>query len=116
MTIGDKIIELSEGNPGCAHALGNLVKENLMLGMFIVSKMDELKLRGTNIYVLFNDICEYNYNLLEYIVKFTNPEKLFDACNRQDRSGKIILRDELQEWFTRDFEQDVNAQARDDVY
>ena len=106
MTIGDKIIQISEGNIGCTHALGNLVKENLMLGMYVVSKMEELGLRGSSIYVLFNDICEYNYTLLEYIVKFTNPEKLTDACNRQDRSGQIILRDELQEWFTRELEGD----------
>lgn len=109
MTIGDKIIEISDGNPGCAHALGNLVKENLMLGMYVVSKMEELKLRGSSIYVLFNDICEYNYTLLEYIVKFTNQKKLTDACNRQDRSGQYLLRDELQEWYTRELEDDAKV-------
>ena len=109
MTIGDKIIEIAKGNPGAAHALSKLVKHNLMTRMFIVSKLDELKIYGTDIYVLFNDICNDNYHLLEYIVKFTEPTKLTTACSKQDRTGMYILKDEMQNYFTRDMEDDVQT-------
>lgn len=108
-------VELSAGNTGCANAIVQHHKYNTEQTIEVINKLRELGIKGTDVYVLYNDIAEYDFNCLHSIVKYTEPSKLITACSKQDRTGKYILRDELQAYYTRD-EDDVNAQPRDDVY
>lgn len=68
--------------------------ENLstIQALFVFAKLDKLKtIRGTNLYILFSDLCEMDLNKIITLLNDCPGNILEDACNRQDRSGKKIV-------------------------
>lgn len=93
MITSEQAFALAGGNPGALNALAEMHHQ---LPSHVLSRAIEIiesipTLRGTNLYVLFNDICDGNASKM-YVILINAPLSLIeDACERQDRSGKIIL-------------------------
>lgn len=60
----------------------------------IVSKLDQIEsLRGTNIYVLWSDLCDKDMFRVAVLCASCPNDILEDACSRQDYSGRALVRE-----------------------
>lgn len=97
------VIKMCEGNPGAITALMEILKcakqvdpDYFMGGLGKILALDTLEIYGTNIYVLWNDICDRNTSKMIAVLRanqlgFISDQILKDACHRQDRSGREII-------------------------
>ena len=97
------VIKMCEGNPGAITALMEILKcakqvdpDDFMGGLGKILALDTLEIYGTNIYVLWNDICDRNTSKMIAVLRanqlgFISDQILKDACHRQDRSGRGII-------------------------
>lgn len=97
------VIKMCEGNPGAITALMEILKcakqvdpDDFMGGLGKILALDTLEIYGTNIYVLWNDICDRNTSKMIAVLRanqlgFISDQILKDACHRQDRSGRKII-------------------------
>lgn len=91
----DKIFTWSEGNPG---AISFLMEMDRVDTGVIVSTLEKLKsIRGTNLYVLWSDLCEKNMHKVEALCRHCLADILEDACGRQDYSGRELVSKYLPE-------------------
>ncbi len=93
MLTDNQIIELSDGNMGALRFLSMLIFRNKPTHRIIVKKILELKLKGTDIYVLFSDLCFQDLDEVYNIVNKVPADKLIIACAQQDRSGVQMIKD-----------------------
>jgi hypothetical protein len=93
----NQIIEWSKGNPGALMFLMGLMENcNTIHGLSIVLKLTECtSIRGTNLYVLFSDLCGKSYETTAKLCKSCPNDVLEDACSRQDYSGRKIVAEYL---------------------
>lgn len=97
------VIKMCEGNPGATTALMEIIKcskqvdpDDFMGGLGKILALDTLEIYGTNIYVLWNDICDRNTSKMIAVLRanqlgFISDQILKDACHRQDRSGRKTI-------------------------
>lgn len=97
------VIKMCEGNPGVMTALMEIIKcskqvdpDDFMGGLGKILALDTLEIYGTNIYVLWNDICDRNTSKMIAVLRanqlgFISDQILKDACHRQDRSGRKTI-------------------------
>lgn len=86
------VIELSKGNPGAVNALMQLRLSGHPGSIDILEKIQEIPtLRGTNIYVLFSDICGNDVDKVHTLCENCPSDILEDACSRQDYSGRQLV-------------------------
>ncbi len=98
------IIAMSQGNPGAMNVLLQMFapdtpgvnffpfSERVLCVMFL----DEIGIYGTDIYVLYNDICDRDILKAFAVIKATQEgdfpsATLKDACHRQDYSGREMV-------------------------
>lgn len=91
--------KMSEGNPGALTALMNVYKncptidpDCLMGGVGPILQLDSIGIYGTNIYILWSDVCGRNDSTFIALLRacqlgFLEEKVLVDAASRQDRSG-----------------------------
>ncbi|RNI27634.1 hypothetical protein EFA69_16075 [Rufibacter immobilis] len=99
----EAIAVMSSGNPGALMALiemakhGHLVDPNQIAGGFYyIMKLDQFEIYGSDIYVLFSDICERKLHWLLATIKapelgLINEEILKEAASKQDYSGRKLI-------------------------
>jgi len=93
----EKIIELSKGNPGAMRFLISLASpDNLLQATVIIPKLEETSIRGTDMYVLWNDLCDRDVDKVYNLCINCPIMILEDACSRQDRSGKELVKEYLE--------------------
>lgn len=105
------IVKMCDGNPGAMKALVELVKcaervdpgclwagidSCLWTGVDKILFLDTLEIYGTDIYILWNDICNRDTPKMIAVLIATkfgylSPVVLKDACHRQDRSGRSLI-------------------------
>lgn len=95
----DVMVKMSDGNPGAMKVLMELLsitQDNPDGGWGTVLMLDSLGIYGTDIYVLYNDIC--NSELIKTIaviravqLGYFSGDILKDACSRQDYSGRDLV-------------------------
>lgn len=106
----DVVVKMSNGNPGAVDVImklltqsNNIDPDDIMGGLGKILLLDTYGIYGTDIYVLYNDICERNLPKMVAVICATqmgifSSHILKDACSRQDYSGrKLIPVDELCE-------------------
>lgn len=87
------VIVLANGNQGAINFLMELVHGNHELGSivnvlkFAITK----KVMGTDLYVLWNDLCDRNMATVFATVHDISWDVLADACSRQDYSGRQLV-------------------------
>lgn len=84
-TVAEILATMSEGNPGAINVLVGIVKSSED-GIFSVLSLDDMNIRGTQIWVGFKDYCKQDLNAF---VKALNDrdEKMVEAINRVGREG-----------------------------
>lgn len=99
----ETILRLAQGNPGAASFLIDLEHNHEKTGLgstkafVILSKINHCpSIRGSAIYVLWNDLCERDYEKCYKLCRNCPDEVLTDACLRQDYSGKELVADYLE--------------------
>lgn len=97
----DAIIKLSDGNPGALTAMMELMKQKN--NVFNILALDSFGIYGTDIYILWSDICDRDTEKMEAVIIATqrglfSKSVLKDVCSRQDGSGaSLVPVDELVE-------------------
>ena len=92
-----QLLQWSQGTPGALMFLMKILElENIMMSFTIVRKLEEAKtIRGTNLYVLWSDLCEKDMSKVEQLCKTCPTNVLEDACSRQDYSGRKLVAEYL---------------------
>lgn len=89
-----QLIQLSQGNPGTLNCLMKMLTGDIkdsIAGITIINKMQELSILGTNIYILWSDLSNKNYQLMAHFCNVVPAAILIDAASRQDYSGRELL-------------------------
>lgn len=88
-----ELLEWSKGNPGALTFLMDLMDpKNLPYSMSIIPKLTESKtIRGTNLYVLWSDLCNRDIQRVAFLCERCPSDILEDACSRQDYSGRKLV-------------------------
>jgi hypothetical protein len=76
------VAEMSEGNPGALSVLVRLLKERPLDGPFVILHMDDMNIRGTQIWLAYKDHCGQDINALADAVTRRDPE-LVATVNRE---------------------------------
>lgn len=99
----DIIMKMSEGNPGAVTAIMDMIEngekidpQGAMGGLGSVLLLDTFGIYGTDIYVLWSDICGQELNKTLGVIRacqlgFFDPKTMVDACSRQDYSGRDMV-------------------------
>lgn len=97
------MFKMSDGKPGALNALMELMKkgesidpDSAMGGLGLILILDTYGIYGTDIYVLHNDICRREINLMIACLRACQlglfpSATLKQACARQDRSGTSLV-------------------------
>jgi hypothetical protein len=97
------VVKMCDGNPGAMQAICELLRDghqiapdDLMCGMGQLLFLDTLGIYGTDIYVLYSDICGRSVRkmcgvLFAVQYGFFSASVLKDACARQDYSGRELV-------------------------
>ncbi|AZB07466.1 hypothetical protein EG344_00725 [Chryseobacterium sp. G0162] len=98
----DVVVKMSEGNPGAMGAImeiltkGGTIDPNAMGGLGSVLFLDTLGIYGTDIYILFSDICDRSLSKMLAVLRatqfgFFDGKLLKTACSFQDYSGREMV-------------------------
>jgi hypothetical protein len=89
------IMNYAKGNPVAMTFLMELFSpENLKYSIPIAIKLEQVpSLKGTNLYVLWSDLCNKNMELVSKLCENCPNDILDDACSRQDYSGRDLVKD-----------------------
>ena len=64
----------------------------------ILTIIKEYGIVGTDIYILWSDICNNNLDLMSYILNNSPKEIVIEAASKQDYSGRQILSKWIKEF------------------
>lgn len=92
----EAIVSMCEGNPGAAVALSELIKNDEENGLVMMLWLDEWGIYGTDIWVLYSDICAKDIKKMAAVLLATSRRKfdsklLANAAHRQDYSGRELV-------------------------
>ncbi|MFH6945136.1 hypothetical protein [Flavobacterium sp. FlaQc-50] len=101
-TMPDVLAKMSDGNFGAVDALMKLLAsdhvdpDNYFGGLGVILTLDTWQIYGTDIYVLYSDICDKDIVKMIAVLRATQmglfaESLLKDACSRQDYSGRDIV-------------------------
>ena len=97
------MFKMSDGNPGALTTLMQIHEENhkidpqdFMKGLGPILSLDSMGIYGTDIYVLYNDICDRHLPKMLAVIRscqlgLFDSKLLANACHRQDYSGKQFV-------------------------
>ncbi|UHG93454.1 hypothetical protein [Spirosoma oryzicola] len=96
-----KLISWANGNPGAMQFLIQLYNSYVSISAPIIGMLEQATtIRGTNLYVLWSDLCDKDMNKVSHLCQHCPQDILEDACSRQDWSGRNLVAPYLagQEW------------------
>jgi hypothetical protein len=70
----DLMMTMSEGNPGAINVIMSLLKERPDDGMMLLLHLDDMNIRGTQIWIGFKDHCHEQINNFVQCIKNRSPE------------------------------------------
>lgn len=97
------VAKMSNGNPGAMNAMMEILTKapkidpkDFMGGLSAILLMDTFEIYGSDIYVLYSDICERNVAKMLAVLRATqfgmfDQRLLKEACSRQDYSGRKMV-------------------------
>ena len=94
--IMETVLARAKGNPGAMAAqIEFLTCDNPFISLPIEIRLSRCKtIKGTNLYVLYSDLCNKNVELVSKLCSSNISDKLLeDACSRQDYSGRELIKD-----------------------
>ena len=103
----EKIMEWSEGNPGAGTCLLGL--KNNIHQFTIIDTLEKLNIKGVDIYIFWNDLCDKDYDLMTHLCQHTPPDLLKNACSREDYSGKALIKDYYLEQLHLKYDKEIKV-------
>lgn len=89
-----QLLEWAKGNPGAMTFLMSLMEgDGLASGMVIIPILEKYNIRGTDLYVLWSDLCGKDNDKVAELITNCPQHILEDACSRQDYSGRALVAD-----------------------
>lgn len=96
------VVKMADSNLGAMRVIVEIFNrpdidpDNALPGIGPILLLDQYGIYGTDIYVLFADICEHDLVKTLAVLRATQMglfdyNILKDACHRQDRSGKQLI-------------------------
>lgn len=87
-------MKYAQGNPGAMQFLMELLSPaGIRYSIPIAIKIEEIPtLRGTNLYVLWSDLCNRDISKVSELCSKCPNDILEDACSRQDYSGRELVK------------------------
>ena len=91
-----QVMQIAKGNPGAANAAIELIK----ITDEVFKKLLANDIVGTELYVLYSDICGRNNTMFLTMLEQISIDVLKDASSRQDYSGREIpeIRNFVNSW------------------
>lgn len=102
-TLSEVIFKMSDGNPGALTAIMALFESNVRVDpddwmgpLGSIMSLDGYGIYGTDIYILWSDICDKNIVHMIAVLRaaqlgYVSSEVIKDAVSRQDYSGRELL-------------------------
>lgn len=78
----DIAIKMSQGNPGALTVIANLLKEDPMMGIMDVLHLDDMGMRGPQIWVAFKDHCGQDLDKLRTALR-ARDKTMVETVNRE---------------------------------
>lgn len=73
MTVVDIAVLMSEGNPGALRVIGEILESDPQ-GPFILLDLDDMNIRGSQVWVGYKDYCGQNINKFKDAAKARDPK------------------------------------------
>ena len=91
----EQVFKLSKNKPAAMNCLLTLVSTPdtrlLAASAIIIDTIERLDITGTNLYVLYSDLCNKEVLLMEYLCQSVPAIILQEACNKQDYSSREMV-------------------------
>ena len=85
----DVIIKMANGNPGALTAMAEIIKiSSLPDGLLAIMKLDELRIYGCNIYLIWNDLLKRNAGALLFLIESDDLKALIMEQYNNNESFK----------------------------
>jgi hypothetical protein len=85
-TVMDFLVTMSEGNPGAITVLSQVLKSDEDLGFLLVLQLDDMNIRGTQVWIGYKDYCGQDIDKFIDCVKNRDPE-MIRAINEEGVKG-----------------------------
>jgi len=88
------VLNMSQGNPGTMNCLMGMIAGDIMnsvAALTILPKLEACEIKGGDIYILWSDLANKDYQLMAHLCKEVPNDILADACSRQDYSGRKMI-------------------------
>lgn len=90
------ILNWAEGNFGALNFLEQVIHMDTDKMNKIISSLTSMhSIRGTNLWVLYSDLCNKDLDKVLKLIENCPPSLLENACSRQDYSGREIVKNFL---------------------
>lgn len=87
------VMRMAAGNPGAMNCLIGMINQcEPEITQDIFTTLAELDIKGTDIYVLWSDLCDKDYTKMWFLTQNCPADILKDACSRQDWSGVELVK------------------------
>ncbi len=87
MGLMDMITTMSEGNPGAVSVLAQISNKDPVMGGFMeLLSLDDMNIRGTQIWVAYKDFAKEDIDIFLEAVK-KRDSKMVDEVNKQGQMG-----------------------------
>ncbi len=87
----DVLVKMSEGNPGGLQAMIQMIKTDQARGCGCVLLLDDMNIRGTQIWICFSNVCGQDALLLMDFIEDARPDggrqQLVQCCNNHGKMG-----------------------------
>lgn len=80
----DLLLTMAEGNPGAARALGEMMSTTD--GFMNVLDLDDMNIRGTQIWVAYKAHCQCNISKLNHCIRERDPD-MIETVNKEGLRG-----------------------------
>ena len=91
MSIQDVIVRMSEGNPGAITVMTEIIGADPLNGFFKILDLDDMNMRGEQIWVAFKDHCGSDIQKLLDALQDRNPE-MVDTVNKQCSARHVAVK------------------------
>ena len=103
MPLMDMMVVMSEGNPGAATVLVQIMNEDPIVGIVRIMELDELDIRGHKIWGLYKDCCGQNmdkfFRTLEFLKRKAYTQEEIDLNFELPRSIPFMSDDIKEEEY-----------------
>ena len=85
----DRIATLCDGNPGALSVVTQALEENIVFAASGLERLEKAGIRGSEIWILYKDICESNLFAFLYVINARSRIELSKAIFEKTHPGEL---------------------------